>query len=58
MPTPVSYTHLEKVGLEAERILPNTTGMTPHEVLLYQLKNFRRELDKRCLLYTSAPLDR
>ena len=38
---------IEKVGLEAERILPNTTGMTPHEVLLYQLKNFRRELDKR-----------
>ena len=38
---------VEKVGLEAERILPNTTGMTPHEVLLYQLKNFRRELDKR-----------
>ena len=38
---------IEKVGLEAERILPNATGMTPHEVLLYQLKNFRRELDKR-----------
>lgn len=38
---------VEKVGLEAERILPNATGMTPHEVLLYQLKNFRRELDKR-----------
>ena len=38
---------IEKVGLEAERILPNATGMTPHEVLLFQLKNFRRELDKR-----------
>lgn len=38
---------IEKVGLEAERILPNAMGMTPHEVLLYQLKNFRRELDKR-----------
>lgn len=38
---------IEKVGLEAERILPNATGMTPHEVLLYQLKDFRRELDKR-----------
>lgn len=38
---------IEKVGLEAGRILPNATGMTPHEVLLYQLKNFRRELDKR-----------
>lgn len=38
---------IEKVGLEAERILPNATGMTRHEVLLYQLKNFRRELDKR-----------
>ena len=38
---------IEKVGLEAERILPNATGMTPHEVLLYQLKNFSRELDKR-----------
>lgn len=38
---------IEQVGLEAERILPNATGMTPHEILLYQLKNFRRELDKR-----------
>lgn len=47
-PTPVSSEQtIEKVGLEAERILPNATGMTPHEILLYQLKNFRRELDKR-----------
>ena len=38
---------IEQVGLEAEHILPNATGMTPHEILLYQLKNFRRELDKR-----------
>ena len=46
--TPVSSEQtIEKVGLEAERILPNATGMTPHEILLYQLKNFRRELDKR-----------
>lgn len=47
-PKPVaSEQTIEKVGLEAERILPNATGMTPHEILLYQLKNFRRELDKR-----------
>ncbi|WP_297116219.1 DUF2027 domain-containing protein [uncultured Porphyromonas sp.] len=47
-PTPISSEQtIEKVGLEAERILPNATGMTPHEILLYQLKNFRRELDKR-----------
>lgn len=46
-PQPAPEQTIEKVGLEAERILPNATGMTPHEVLLYQLKNFRRELDKR-----------
>ena len=46
-PTAAPEQTIEKVGLEAERILPNATGMTPHEVLLYQLKNFRRELDKR-----------
>lgn len=38
---------VEQVGIEADRLLPDSSGMTPHEVLLYQLKTFRRELDKR-----------